>query len=85
MNEVDLSFEFRGKQRQAKARIIKENFLLFEVIWDEDDLIWHFGKRFYVTDSHITLIGKQRPPSDAKNLHQIAFGEIMKHKEDFSI
>jgi hypothetical protein len=85
MSELYITFEFRDKQRQAKIRMIEENLFELQVSWDEDDLIWHFGKRFYVTDSHINLIGNQRPPPEAKELHEIVFEEILKHREYFSI
>jgi hypothetical protein len=74
---IGLSFDFRGKTRNAKAKILRPHPILFEIRWKEDDLIWDYGKRFYVSESSIQLVGNQKPPKDAVELKNIIIEMIM--------
>jgi hypothetical protein len=84
-DEVEILFEFRGKARHPTVMAIHTQNLVFEVHWEDDDVIYPYGKRFYINDTDVMLVGNQRPPDDAKKLHDIIFEEIMTHKSLFNI
>src|SRR5687768_15625922 len=68
---IILTFAFRGKLRRAQVTQLKSDEVLLEVNWNEEDLIWPYGKTFYVSATGLSLIGNQKPPADAGRLHKI--------------